>query len=350
MQHNPLVSVIIPTYNRANLISRSLQSVLGQTYKNWEIILVDDASHDNIEEVIMQEKKRIPNITYLKNTNNCGVSYSRNVGIKHAKGDYIAFLDSDDIWHPYHLEESISTLLDTGYKICSALWDINQNGEEFYIGDMEWFKERLLIVQKELHIDTNSEIWKFDHEFYEFVLKTGFYCFQINTVVLEKKILLDIGLFNEDFRMNEDIEFLYRIFSRYSLVTLNRSHFVYHYGDDNLWAFVDRENGYKNFSPEIMERLYRNLGSKIEFYQLLEKTLQSSLDSLDFKDPDAVFDSIFLNIMKRCLTIMLCSGTKCEQFEKYHLLAKRYARSDYSRFLLENYDKDEVVSQYFSLY
>lgn len=91
---NPLVSVIIPTYNRARLIKRTIGSVLKQTYSNFEIIVVDDASYDNTEETIkLFNDKRI---IYVKQEKNRGPAVARNTGIKKAKGEYIAFLDSDD--------------------------------------------------------------------------------------------------------------------------------------------------------------------------------------------------------------------------------------------------------------
>ena len=90
----PLVSIVIPTYNHANYLSKALQSVLDQTYKNWEAIVIDNHSTDDTNEVINRYVD--PRIKYLK-IHNCGViAKSRNVGIQTAKGEWIAFLDSDD--------------------------------------------------------------------------------------------------------------------------------------------------------------------------------------------------------------------------------------------------------------
>ena len=95
----PTVSVIIPTYNRANLIGRSIQSVLGQTYRDFEVIIIDDNSTDNTGEVV--RSFRDPRIIYIKLSSNSGVSAARNQGIQMAKGTYIAFQDSDDEWFPH---------------------------------------------------------------------------------------------------------------------------------------------------------------------------------------------------------------------------------------------------------
>jgi len=93
---NPLVSVIIPTYNHARYLSCALQSVLDQTYTNWEAIVIDNHSTDNTDEVMARFADS--RITYLKIHNNGVIAASRNVGIRVAKGEWIAFLDSDDWW------------------------------------------------------------------------------------------------------------------------------------------------------------------------------------------------------------------------------------------------------------
>lgn len=97
-----LISVIIPTYNREKLIERSINSVLNQTYKNIELIVVDDFSSDNTEKVV--KKYTDERLHYIKLEKNSGACVARNVGIENAKGEYIAFQDSDDVWHDNKLE------------------------------------------------------------------------------------------------------------------------------------------------------------------------------------------------------------------------------------------------------
>lgn len=99
------ISVIIPTYNRSNRISRAIRSVLAQTFKDFEIIIVDDASNDNTEEIVKAFNDA--RIKYIRHQKNCGAAASRNTGIKMAKGDFIAFLDDDDEWIPEKLEKQI---------------------------------------------------------------------------------------------------------------------------------------------------------------------------------------------------------------------------------------------------
>jgi len=105
-----MVSVIIPTYNSAHILGDSLGSVLSQTFKNWEIVLVDDASQDNTPTVVEKLTKNNNlngRLRYIRHKKNMGVSSAKNTGIKAAKGGLISFLDADDIWYPYKLERVI---------------------------------------------------------------------------------------------------------------------------------------------------------------------------------------------------------------------------------------------------
>ena len=101
----PLVSVIMPTYNHARFIGEAIDSVLNQTYKNLELIIIDNYSEDNTEKIVSSYKD--DRIKYLKFKNNGIIAASRNYGIKHSRGEYIAFLDSDDLWLPEKLEKQI---------------------------------------------------------------------------------------------------------------------------------------------------------------------------------------------------------------------------------------------------
>jgi teichuronic acid biosynthesis glycosyltransferase TuaG len=119
-----LISVIIPVYNASQFIIANLNSVLSQTYKNLEVILIDDFSKDNsvkiIKKFINSKKKKI-NIRLISLSSNSGLpSVTRNIGIKAAKGEYIAFLDPDDIWHPKKLEYQLSALESSSSYLCSS--------------------------------------------------------------------------------------------------------------------------------------------------------------------------------------------------------------------------------------
>lgn len=99
-----LVSVIIPSYNRAYMLPRALESLLKQTYTNWEALVVDDASTDNTEETVRQFEAKDKRIRFFKLDKNSGACVARNVGIENAKGTYTTFLDSDDEYFPKKIE------------------------------------------------------------------------------------------------------------------------------------------------------------------------------------------------------------------------------------------------------
>jgi len=103
------ISVIIPTYNREKLIVDSIKSVLNQTYKNLEVIIIDDGSEDNTKQVI--NKIQDNRIKYIKLEKNGGAGKARNIGIKNAVGQYISFQDSDDILYPYKLEKQLNNII-----------------------------------------------------------------------------------------------------------------------------------------------------------------------------------------------------------------------------------------------
>ncbi|WP_330413227.1 sugar transferase [Dorea formicigenerans] len=108
-----LVSVIMPSYNTAPYIEETIQSVLNQTYTNWELIIVDDCSTDNTDEVL--ETIKDDRIRYFKNEKNSGAAVSRNKALREAKGQWIAYLDSDDLWMPEKLEKQIRFMEENGY-------------------------------------------------------------------------------------------------------------------------------------------------------------------------------------------------------------------------------------------
>lgn len=125
---NELVSVIMPSYNTAEYIGKSIQSVINQTYKNWELIIVDDCSTDNTEEMI-QPFLKDKRIIFLKNEKNSGAAISRNFALRKARGRYIAFLDSDDLWLPVKIEKQLKFMKDNNYAFTFTDYRINLNGK-----------------------------------------------------------------------------------------------------------------------------------------------------------------------------------------------------------------------------
>ena len=115
MQDYGLVSIITPNWNCANLILETIRSVKAQTYPNWEIIIVDDCSTDNSNKVVESYMAEDGRIRFLKNDKNFGAALSRNYALREAKGRWIAFLDSDDLWEPKKLEKQLRFMVENLY-------------------------------------------------------------------------------------------------------------------------------------------------------------------------------------------------------------------------------------------
>lgn len=201
MSEKPLVSVIIPTYNRALCIERSINSVLQQTYDNLEIIVVDDGSTDNTEQVVAQiEDTRI---AYYPMKNNMGANAARNKGIELASGEYLAFQDSDDEWHPRKLEMQMKCMLeasdDVGLVYCAMdiIEDTSQHrfpNPEYSLSDLE-----------ENIADT---------------LAKG-NAISTQTILMRRECFQKTGMFDEEMPRLQDYEFVLRVIAEYKVKFVN---------------------------------------------------------------------------------------------------------------------------------
>lgn len=216
----PLVSVIIPTYNGSRFIRETIQSVLDQTYNNLEIMVVDDGSTDDTSLIVKSITDQ--RITYIQQKN-AGVSPARNHGIAVSKGDYIAFLDHDDVWLPCKLEKQLS-LFEQNPKVAliySDVFIINENN--FIIGKyshkIKFFRGRIF---KELFSS----------------------CFiTILTVVIKKSVFLEVGPFLP-YKICEDYDLLLKCAAEYPI----------DYIDEPLAKYrVHGSNYSKNYETEINE-------------------------------------------------------------------------------------------------
>ena len=110
MAETPRVSVIVPTYNRAELLPRAVQSVLSQDFTDLELLIVDDGSTDNTAEVVRELQAQDDRVRYLKLQENRGVGFARDIGLRYSHGEFIAWIDADDIWLPGKLEKQVEAL------------------------------------------------------------------------------------------------------------------------------------------------------------------------------------------------------------------------------------------------
>lgn len=236
----PLVSIIMPTYNRKNTIERAINSIIRQTYTNWELLIIDDKSTDETEKIIRNISNRDKRIRYILNRGKKGVSGARNVGLLNARGEYISFLDSDDEWMENHLSDSIEILMQKEVNMSFALWICKEDEKKckcdtdsFFIKSFGEACQVLEPIRKQ-----NCVYW--GNNFLEYILLTGFYCYNINTLVYKASINQNGISFNEKLNYSEDMDFIYRLLSNNSCCLIQDYHYIYYQGEDNLYNFIDR--------------------------------------------------------------------------------------------------------------
>ena len=191
---NTFISVIIPTFNRSSFLTRSINSVLNQTYNDFKLIVVDDGSIDNTNDLI---NSNYQNIIYL-HQNNKGVSSARNLGINTTKSEWIAFLDSDDEWHPKKLELQVKELKkNPSYFICHT--------------NEKWIKNGKHLNQKNKHQKYGG--WIFDK-------CLSLCCVSPSSIIIHNTVFKNCGIFDENFPVCEDYELWLRISSKYKFLYL----------------------------------------------------------------------------------------------------------------------------------
>ena len=243
-----LISVVIPVFNRASSIELAVKSVISQTYTNFELILVDDCSTDNSWEVLQGYSD--PRIKCLKLSQNSGPATARNNGIKHAKGEYISLLDSDDFYEAEFLENTYNTLSksskEVGFMWTGVRYIQDEIRKEFF-----WVPKRLetpyLTFLNSLHIGTNSGI------------------------TFKKKVFDTCGFFNEELSAAEDTEFFLRITQEYDytyskkvLINIEKD------GNDRLSKNYKKiAEAYNKFVPKHLNVINKSETLKKKFYYKL---------------------------------------------------------------------------------
>jgi len=219
MQHK--VSIIVPTYNCGNFILHALESIFNQTYKDFEIIVVDDGSTDNTKEILLP--LIIDGSIKYFSQENAGPAAARNRGIKESSGLCIAFLDADDLWVKEKLEKSLIFMDQNNFDwICTSLLKINEYGESKIkrITDDSWVLDPKTNEVKQL--------------------KNGLFFFssiplQVQTVVVRKKCFERAGIFDESFLIGEDTDLWLR-FEEYGLRCgyLDEPLTIYRYNENSI--------------------------------------------------------------------------------------------------------------------
>ena len=250
------ISVIIPTFNRLDLLKRAIDSVLNQSIKPYDIIVVDDGSTDGTSEMIQHKYKSI-NLIQQKNS---GVSAARNNGIKNAQGDWIALLDSDDEWKKNKLEEQVNNLTDNPkYEFCHT--------------NEIWIRNGIRVNQKKRHKKYGGFI--FDK------------CLDIcrispSSVLFNKNILNHVGWFDEKLPVCEDYDLWLRITADYEILFIDKPLIVKYGGhNDQLSQSVE---AIERFRIKALQSLLENSdlskNNRIHAIEMIIKKLNIYLKGL----------------------------------------------------------------------
>ena len=219
MQDTPKVSVIIPTYNRDRLLPRAVNSVLAQTYDDYEIIIVDDCSTDDTQQVVAAFADS--RIRHFRHEVNKGVSAARNTGIANARGEYIAFLDDDDEWLPTRLAKQ------------SALMDAAPPKVGFVYGWMDVVYGPDDVGKPLGRLTAEGSIFSYTVQLKSYIL---------STVLARASSVQDIGYFDENMVLAEDLEFMCRLSRKWDAIVLPEVVYVYYldYKRDPLTTIAPR--------------------------------------------------------------------------------------------------------------
>jgi len=209
----PLVSIMMPAYNAGKYIGRAIESVLAQTYENWELIIIDDCSTDNTYEIVASYKD--PRIRIFRNDVNVGPGPSRNEAIKYSRGEWLAYLDADDIWLPERLEKILSmvqNLDDEKYFVTDILTrGFDRDGQL-----IPWKKDNL--IKK---VDKNViSVWTFEE-----YLSNGH---PIIAPVFPHSFITRRNIEFESVRFAEDLDFWMKLFANgLQLLIIPDSFYIY---------------------------------------------------------------------------------------------------------------------------
>lgn len=203
----PLISVIIPCYNGEKFIGEAIESVINQTYKNWELIIVDDGSTDNSEEIVKQYL--LDNrIQYIQHKKNKGIPSARNTGIKKSNGEFIALLDDDDMWIPS--------------KLAIQLEEFQKSKDVFGLvfGNIRVINSEGCIIHEDESLKINLENLSKEDVIRNLFLGNFIHCI---TVMFKSECITEVGGFNEEITWGgDDYDLWLRLANRFKFAYINK--------------------------------------------------------------------------------------------------------------------------------
>lgn len=265
-----LVSVIIPTYNRAATIGQAINSVLSQSYKELELIVVDDCSSDDTVKIINSYHDE--RIKLIRLPQNCGANTARNIGIKAAQGEYIAFQDSDDKWLEDKLEVQLKYMNEVGKKVCYC-------AHKLFEGD----KEKIIPAysdKKEMYEENIVDTLRYGN-----VIST-------QTLIIHREVVEKTGIFDETMKRLQDYEFVIRICQHYEIAYINRP----------LVNVYRTDNSISNNNIALADAIVRIFVKHADFLDC-ESLVRSYLYNCEWYN-DEMIDLKWLDEMAACLKEM----------------------------------------------
>ncbi len=213
------ISVVIPTFNRVELLDRAIQSIVKQTFQCSEIVVVDDGSTDSTGRFLSQLSSNKKTILKVIRQTNTGPAAARNAGIKCAVNDYVAFLDSDDHWHKKKIEMQYKVFVENPEYMISHTKE-------------KWLRRGVHLNQKKKHIPRDGDI--FDH------------CLQLcgvgmSTVMVRRALFQKVGMFDESLHCCEDYDFWLRVSSRFPFLLIDTPLTVKEGGREDQVSWIHRQ-------------------------------------------------------------------------------------------------------------
>lgn len=244
-----LISVIIPVFNRPVQIKRAVDSVLCQSYKNLECIVINDGSTDSTIDVLKEYGDKIDVIT----TENRGVSAARNTGVKDSSGKYIAFLDSDDEWKQKKLEKQISHLIEENYRVAQT--------EEI------WIRNGKFLNKTKKHIKPVDDI---------FIPSLDICMVSPSTVIMEKELFEEYGGFDETLAVCEDYDLWLRMSFKERFGLLNENLVIKYGGHEDQLSNTTALDRYRIMS--LLKILSTHKDLSLFHYSEIKKMLDRKLE------------------------------------------------------------------------
>lgn len=326
---NKKVSVIIPTYNRATTIIKSINSVLNQTYSNFEIVVVDDNSDDNTKDIIKQIQD--DRIIYIKNKKNLGAASARNIGIKNATGELIAFQDSDDEWDKTKIEKQIKKLSENekyGAVYCAFM----------YIG-----KESTYQIP-----DASEPISKLEGNIFENLLQRNTVSTQ--TLLVKKSVLDSIGIFNDKLKALEDWELALRISREFLFGYINECLVNVYYSENSV------NNNVENSSLAQIYIYGRYLKFVLDKRKYIDGILYM-LRTINKVQNKKVYEECINKIVSFGIldefSLMIISKeiNRSERFiKKYNFFIDLFSHDNFTKYIKENIENIENNNNAIALY